>query len=65
VNTFREFEKRLIGLGCRLSFSRKFNAEPADILKAYPEYPKFVEAVKELDPYNMFSNEMRRDFFGL
>jgi len=64
IDTFKAFEEKLIDLGCRLSFSRKFNADPQKVLKAYPEYPKFVEAIKELDPYNMFSNQMRRDFFG-
>jgi hypothetical protein len=65
VAAFKSFELKLISLGCRLSFSRKFNAGPKEALKAYPEHTKFIEAIHELDPYNMFSNQMRRDFFGV
>ena len=38
--------------------SRLIDAPPAQFLKNYPEHHRFVEAKRELDPGNVFSNQL-------
>jgi len=64
ISFYKAFERYLIGLGAKLSWSRDANSPADQILKSYPDAGKFVEVMNELDPYGVFSNAMRKEFFG-
>jgi L-gulonolactone oxidase len=53
---YLEIERVLLRFGGRCSWSRLIYSKPRDFLQNYPEYPRFVEAKRQLDPANVFSN---------
>jgi FAD/FMN-containing dehydrogenase len=56
TGVYAEIEKILLACEGRCSWSRLFQAPPAEVIKQYPEYPEFVRAKRALDPRNVFSN---------
>jgi hypothetical protein len=56
TGVYAEIEKILLACEGRCSWSRLFQAPPAEVIKQYPEYPDFVRAKRALDPRNVFSN---------
>ena len=45
-----------LALGGRRSWARLIYSTPQEFLRNYPEHHRFVEAKRELDPANLFSN---------
>jgi len=64
ISFYKVIEEDLIGLGARLSWSRNGHLPASKILESFPEAEKFVEAIGELDPHGIFSNGLRKRFFG-
>jgi len=69
IRTPKEFhlnlEKILLKHGGRVSWSRLIFSERSEFLSNYPEFPKFLQVKKELDPENVFSNQWNnRILFG-
>jgi L-gulonolactone oxidase len=54
---YAAMERTFIALGGRCSWSRLAYATPEEFLQNYPEHHRFVDAKRELDPDNVFSNE--------
>jgi FAD/FMN-containing dehydrogenase len=57
TGVYAAIERKCLELGGRCSWSRLIYASPHEFLRNYPEHSKFVEAKRELDPSNVFSNE--------
>jgi len=56
LGLYAEVERVCLALGGRCSWSRLICSEPREFLKNYPEHHRFVQAKRELDPWNVFSN---------
>jgi len=54
---YLEMERILISHGGRVSWPRLFFSERTQFLKNFPEFDKFLEMKKTLDPKNVFGNE--------
>ena len=53
---YPEVEKLLLACEGRCSWSRLFKAPMSEVVKQYPQYQEFVQAKREMDPCNVFSN---------
>ncbi len=53
---YQRVEQLLLSFGGRCSWSRLFKSKYSQVVKQYPNFPKFVQAKKEMDPFNIFSN---------
>lgn len=58
VTFYKEIEQGLLKLGGRVSFSRLFWDHTPQVLRNFPEREKFLQAKKELDPDNVFTNKL-------
>jgi len=64
IEFYKALEEDLVSLGAKLSWSRDANSAAHVVLRSFPDAHKFVEVMNEVDPHAVFSNAMRREFFG-
>ncbi len=58
TGVYTEIENILLSCEGRCSWSRLFKAPPAEVVKQYPQYPDFVRAKRQMDPCNVFINQL-------
>jgi FAD/FMN-containing dehydrogenase len=54
---YAAIERECLEMGGRCSWSRLLYSPVSELLRNYPEHHRFVQAKRELDPCNVFSNE--------
>jgi L-gulonolactone oxidase len=58
VDFYKELEQGLLNLEGRVSFSRLFWDHSPAVLRNFPDREKFIQAKKDLDPENVFTNKL-------
>jgi len=56
TGVYAEMERLLLECEGRCSWSRLFKAPAEEVIRQYPQYPEFLQAKREMDPCNVFSN---------
>jgi L-gulonolactone oxidase len=60
---FQEVEDLILAYNGRVSWSRRFVADPSKIRANYPEFDRYLEIMKPLDPEGRFSNDFTSRLF--